>query len=357
MDIINKKTIVILENISNVIDYQPADIQRLLDNKHVEYLVNDQIQEYSKYNQFSILQSITCADYENKRYILDGQHRISAFKKLRELNYSMNQYIPLIIYKTTSIEELKSYYIRINKHHPVNPLEVSELWFQYGKTFCVWFSKEFSQYVKNTETSCNCPNINLREMMEYIKRMKVFERLHNILNISDSNIIIKKLTDAIIEVNNYLIEYAVNISKFQLSSDFKKKLGKCLTKNNSHPCYLGIWRQFEWIELCVYILTNNKNIMDIDLSNFCIERKKINKSLRYDVWKKRNDFSMEGTCFVCNNVLHFENMECGHIIPHVYGGIISSNNLEPICKMCNRDMGVMNLNEYKYILFNNEKTL
>ncbi len=42
-------------------------------------------------------------------------------------------------------------------------------------------------------------------------------------------------------------------------------------------------------------------------------------------------------------------MECGHIVAHALGGEITFNNLQPTCKTCNRDMGVMNLNEYKLL--------
>jgi hypothetical protein len=44
-----------------------------------------------------MLQSITCADFENKRYILDGQHRIHAFYILKtKHNIELNQLIPII---------------------------------------------------------------------------------------------------------------------------------------------------------------------------------------------------------------------------------------------------------------------
>jgi hypothetical protein len=352
MEISKSKTSVIIDSISNIIHYQPCNIQRLLNTEHVERLVNDQIKEFQNHSMFSIVQSITCADLNGKRYILDGQHRIAAFKILRDMNYPMNQMIPLVIYHTEALDELKDYYVRINKHHPINPLEITDMWFKYGKTFCTWFAKEFNGYVKNSEKSCNAPNINLRELMEYIKRLNVFERLHTILEnaMSNEDNLLESLTNRIVELNDYMIKYSEYIKKLQLTSDFKKKLDKCSNKNTLNPCYLGIWRQYEWIEICIYLIQNNTNVESIDLSNFCNNRTKITKYERYNVWEKRNGKLMEGSCYVCNNYLLFENMECGHIIPHVYRGASTLDNLEPICKMCNRDMGIMNLNEYKSII-------
>ena len=113
------------------------------------------------------------------------------------------------------------------------------------------------------------------------------------------------------------------------------------------PCFLGIWRQYEWVELCLYSLENNLSFNDINLSHFCVSRPKIPKKTKNDVWNKRNKNNLEGKCFCCNEILHYDNMECGHIIPFCKGGDINIENLEPICKNCNRDMGIVNLFEYK----------
>ena len=347
MDIHKPKTSIVIENILNVIKYQPANIQRLLNDEHVDYLVNDQIEEYKKNGMFSILQSITCGDLNNKRYILDGQHRIAAFKHLHNLNYPLDQNIPLIIYHTNSLEELKYYYKRINKHHPINPLEISDTWFKYGKQFCVWLKNQFGEYIKNTNKTCNCPNINLREVMIYIKKRNVFQRLNDIMLDDD---LLHVFQRSILSINDYLKQNVEVLRKLQFTSDFKRKIEKCYTKNEDNPCFLGIWRQFEWIEIAIYLIKHNVKVNDINLSLFSNERIKIPKTVRNDVWKKRNGNVMEGVCFVCNNSLIFDNMECGHIVPHVCYGQITVDNLEPICKTCNRDMGIMNLNEYKSIL-------
>jgi hypothetical protein len=45
-------------------------------------------------------------------------------------------------------------------------------------------------------------------------------------------------------------------------------------------------------------------------------------------------------------------MECYNKVVHVLGGDSTINNLLPCCKTCNRDMGIMNLYEYKKLLLN-----
>lgn len=342
MDIIVSKTLVTIESIKNVVQYQPSDIQRMLNTDHVDALVKDQKMEFERYGQFSMLQSITCADYDGKRYILDGQHRIAAFKRLHMDNYPLEQNLPLVIYTVSSLDELKEYYVRINKHHPINPLEISDAWFKYGKNFCSWLCKEYSGYIKNHEGTSHCPHINLNELMIYIKNKKVFERIPNSMEIIN-------LINKIKTLNSYFEKNINTIRQFQFSQEFEKRFEKCIKKDLFHPCFLGVWRQFEWLEIALYLLNTDRPIDSLSFSMFHNVRAKIPKILRCDVWKKRNSSSLEGTCFVCNNILCYENMECGHIIPHVYGGTVSLENLEPICKTCNRDMGIMNLYDYKNI--------
>lgn len=339
------KTTVVMIPIYEVIQYQPANIQRLLNEDYIDYLVVDQKEEFSTNNQFSILQSITCGDLDNKRYVLDGQHRIQAFKRLQQEGYPLTQYIPIILYKTNSEEELKRYYIRINQNHPVNPLELTDLWFKYGKEFCNQFDKLFHSYMKTSK--CNCPNINIKEMMVYVKDRSVFERINAT---TTSNNLIELLIHQIRELNSYIWQNYNHMIQFQLNQDYANKLKRCYEKNKTNPCFLGLWRQYEWLEICVHLITHKQDVHSIRLGDFGNQRSKIPKVLRYAVWQKRNSTNMEGKCFVCNKELCYENMECGHIVPHVYNGEVSLENLEPICKMCNRDMGAMNLHEYKLVL-------
>lgn len=341
------KTSVVLLPIHNVINYQPANIQRLLNEEYIDYIVVDQKQEYNLNKQFSIVQSITCGDLNGRRYVLDGQHRLEAFKRLHQEGFPLEQYIPVILYNTHSEEELKSYYIRINQNHPINPLELTDLWFKYGKDFCNRFDKMFHTYMKASK--CHCPNINMKEMMIYVKDRNVFERVNTVVA---ANEIITTIINKIEELNNFIKQNYNNMISYQLDKDHSNKLKKCFEKCQSNPCYLGIWRQFEWLEICVYLISNKVHISNIRLGDFGNTRLKIPRVLRNAVWQKRNSTNMVGVCFVCENELCYENMECGHIIPHIYNGNVSLENLEPICKVCNRDMGAMNLHEYKKVLKN-----
>ena len=346
MEIVRNKSYVIMENINSVLDYQVADIQRLLNEEYIVELMSDQREEYKQHGQFSVLQSITCADFQGRRYILDGQHRVEMFRRLKKEHYPLYQCIPVVIYNTVSMDEIVDYYRRINKNNPINPLEISDMWFNYGKELCSWLVKLFPSYCKTSANNCICPHISMVSLVEYLKQFKVFER------VLDCCQDIRPLKTAIHTLNNYIAARYHDFMKYGMSQEFSKRCAKCLKKSPSAPCFLGMWRRFEWIEICLYMINTGVQVENVNLLNFTHEREKIPKSLRTQVWRKRNGNLMEAACYVCAAPLCYENMECGHVIPFAYNGTIDITNLEPICKVCNRDMGIMHLNEYKKLLHN-----
>lgn len=348
MDIVVNKSYVNMENINSVLDYQVADIQRLLNEEYILELLEDQRKEYNKHRHFSVLQSITCADFKGKRYILDGQHRVEMFRRLKREHYPLYQYIPVVIYNTSSMEEMVEYYRRINRNNPVNPLEISDMWFNYGKELCSWLVKLFPSYCKTSANNCMSPHISMHAMVEYLKQYRVFER---VLERSDGILLLKQ---NIVALNDYITIRYNEFMKFGMSPEFSKRCAKCAKKCPTKPCFLGMWRRFEWIEICLYMIATSTTVDNVDLYKFARERDKIPKTLRTQVWNKRNGNTLEGGCYVCNRELCYENMECGHVVPFAYNGSVELENLEPICKTCNRDMGIMHLNEYKKLI-NNSK--
>ena len=276
-------------------------------------------------------------------FVLDGQHRIEMFKKLKEKNHDFSKIsIPVVIYNIDTLDELKSYYERINKHHPINPLQLNTSEWIYGKPFFEWFSKKFPKYISNSK-QCRCPNFNMDDIMSHFERFKIIEKIDNIHNFISN----------IDNLNNYILKNKDTlVVNAQGCKDLSMNFEKCIRKSQLNPCVLGIWRNYQWIELALYMSSENENWINTKLDIFSKERPKISQDLRLDVWNKRNrniynEDHHRGKCFCCSDELKYSNMECGHIVPHVKGGSIDLNNLEPICRGCNTQMGIMNLNEFK----------
>ena len=77
-------------------------------------------------------------------------------------------------------------------------------------------------------------------------------------------------------------------------------------------------------------------------------KKTIPKTLKNNVWDlyigKEKGI---GECFTCHKEIDSKHFECGHVIADSDGGDITIENLRPVCSLCNKSMGTMNMNIFK----------
>jgi 5-methylcytosine-specific restriction endonuclease McrA len=77
-------------------------------------------------------------------------------------------------------------------------------------------------------------------------------------------------------------------------------------------------------------------------------KEKIPAAVKQAVW---NTYVGEGNgignCYCCrNSVISQGNFACGHIKAEKNGGLVSIDNLRPICTKCNSSMGTMDMEEF-----------
>jgi 5-methylcytosine-specific restriction endonuclease McrA len=78
------------------------------------------------------------------------------------------------------------------------------------------------------------------------------------------------------------------------------------------------------------------------------KRKGIPKSVRDQSWNRwiGPECGM-APCYCCReNIISKSGFECGHVVPDVFGGKSSVENLRPICLPCNRSMGVSDMRSF-----------
>lgn len=338
------KTCIVLEPVSRLLNARIPRLQRCIDKQHVESMVNDQRKEYDAHNCFSMVQSITLGVLGNDRFLLDGQHRITAYAELQKLGYPVHESIvPVIIYQASSKEELSEYYNRINQNMPIHPFEQDDAWADIGKTFVLLFQDAYGKYMKSTK-HCRCPHISCDELKTHLMARNLDNQL------ARTNKSVYDFWNAVVELN----EYMKNKASLQMCPKMQKRLRDCeekATKLGIDVCYLGAWRHFEWLDIAMYMLDHPNSTCSISAMTSAQSRKRIPAAIREQVWKKHNKNTCdEGECFVCSDPLRFAHMECGHIVAHALGGSTSVDNMMPICKTCNRDMGIMNLMHYKSLV-------
>lgn len=80
----------------------------------------------------------------------------------------------------------------------------------------------------------------------------------------------------------------------------------------------------------------------------CKKKIKIPSKVRLDVWNTYIGAQMaQHRCICCKKVtIKQTEFEVGHVISEKNGGTLEINNLRPICSVCNKSMGCMNMVEF-----------
>ena len=83
------------------------------------------------------------------------------------------------------------------------------------------------------------------------------------------------------------------------------------------------------------------------------KRKSLCSKLRIQVWETYIGQKTKGVCFCCHDKInpirpfsYSNTFQAGHIISHANGGKDSIENLIPICRDCNMNMGAENWDDY-----------
>ena len=319
-----------------------GEIQRKIDIDHLNELIQYQKNYYKKYNEFIFPNPIILCKINDKFAVIDGQHRIQCIKTLfNEYNIDFN--IMLSIITIDNINEYDELFLSVNLNKPVVLFKNITDWKTVGKYIEEYFLKNYNIYNKNSENP-RIPHINFQNMLKYINENNIIEKC----NLNKDEFI-----NEIIELNNYYS--GINgLSKFtEYIQNYSTLLNKCKEKQPNNPLYLGIYKNFEWIESIVYKINNKLQYHQMNHISLKYNHIKIKKPLKKLVWTSFNDKSLEGKCYVCSRNIDYDTFECGHIISVFKGGTTTLTNLKPICSSCNKDMGVHNLEEYKSS-FNNE---
>jgi hypothetical protein len=340
-----KKTDCILSKEINI-----PDIQRNLDLKHVNEIYNFENEYYLLHNEYCLHGSISIAINNNDiKYLIDGQHRCAAYLKLT--NDYPERHIKLTIDyyyfngndndNDNNNNSLNQIYKMVNEHKENFIVKCSIDKYKILNDIEKFFLNNFNDYIKSSSKP-HKPYFNL----EFIKNELLESNIIDILNITNSDQLINK----IINLNKY---YST------IKNDTFKKWGikniltiKQKINDKSNKYYLGIYTD-EWIYRLIDMHQSNKNANQIEhlVMDF---RVLINKALRRKVWSsyignltlENGNVLFNGKCYCCKELVSYDDFECGHVEPVTRGGKTELENLRPICRSCNRDMGTMNLEEF-----------
>jgi hypothetical protein len=327
--------------------------QRIESDIHLESIYNGIINYYNTYNKIFIPNIIILGKIEtislNKYIIIDGQHRIKCLEKIyNEFGNKLDDFkLRCDIYKFKDLESARLLYNIINNNKKV------ELYYGDINSYIIpeiqrFIKNKWGIYCKETNNPKNL-NINLDKLCKKIELSSIIEKIYE--NNKDKTIDQLKdlIINRILKLNDFYSKQSDSKLKEWGLEIFKYK--NILHENNF---YLGLYRNYEWIDKLDY----NQDIEPFENLNHSsnkIKRNYIPQVIRDKIWEKYNNNLTKGKCYCCEKDIKNNDHECGHIISLKNGGSNDIDNFAPICRMCNLDMGIMNLEEYKkYINFYNK---
>ena len=332
---ISRKTVKASELIKSKNKFRLPECQRNLDSEQVNNMLSYQTSYFQKYNEYFFPTPIVIGILEDNYYIIDGQHRYECISYL--YNESNDFLVPVSVINISNMEELDEMYSKINSNKPVPIINDFQEW----KNFTKFIEKELLDNCRDYLSTSNkpqMPNVNSNKIIGYLNDNKIGEKIG-----FDYKLFISEMW----KLNVYISRtYETSVAPyFKSNTNISKYITKSRAKNNDNPFFLGIYKKMEWIEFIVKSITDKINYTDMNLTPKDM-RVKIKKPTRTAVWKKR--FSgINGNCYVCNEIISYDNFDCGHITSVFNLGNTEVSNLEPICSSCNINMGINNLDIYK----------
>ena len=309
--------------------------QRMIEDDHVQSIVDYQQELYEKTGKYDFSMGTISIGHVldiNQKTIIDGQHRYLACKKLVEQYGAEFELIIAEITVKTTPEAFEIHKL-INHSRPVS---IYGLFDEHNtiKATVEHFSKKYKKYFSRS-IHPHKPNLNSEKIGTDLKNSGIVKRL----NLTDSDLLIELLENLNAFYGRHINEKCI---EWGITPSVKNKFDEVT------PCfYLGAWDPRQFLHTILVSQITGQDFRQMKHKIIRNERKNIPYSLRINIWNTYIGKSIrEGKCYVCDEDINLEAFECGHNISVHNGGKNTIQNLRPICGMCNKSMGSVNMDDW-----------
>ena len=157
------------------IEFIKPECQRAVDTEQVNTIFSFQEKHFKSHNCFFFTNPITIAEFENKKYIIDGQHRL---KCICLLNHKYHPFDVLVsILHIENKKEIDEKYIAINQNKPVPLPDNINDWKKFTRHIDEYMQSKYSCYFSKSERP-QLPNFNKEKMLKYINDHNIPEKIN-----------------------------------------------------------------------------------------------------------------------------------------------------------------------------------
>ncbi len=317
------------------LDIQKPEIQRILENDKVDSIIEYQLNFYKNngYFNFGVSGPINIHRLGEKILLVDGQHRYKALERLyKEYYHDIEFFVETVL--VDSLNRLKENYLMINKN---TPLPDFTRFSPENKTSIEEVAEEFQFDYKSIwskgVTRSKRPFLNFNTFQEAIGY--IFENT----NIKASG-----------EVKKIISDYNNRLSKWDFTSFPPKTSLAMYNKAKECKIYLGLYPtidedyRYEWAKKIVEEQTGK--IIKKKVKKH--KKEKIPKKVKNDSWDRYIGSELgEAKCICCRvSKIKSKDFIAGHIISEKNGGLVTVDNILPVCSLCNSSMATQNMDEF-----------
>ena len=305
--------------------------QRIRDDDKVKEIVNYQMEQLKSIGwcNFMGLINIHYCSETSEMYLVDGQHRYEAIRKINETN---NIPVTFEVISVKSMDDVKQNYKLINKNTPLPdfPENIDK---NIPEDVAKYFKMTYPNIWSKTSRGRR-PNIYFnyfQEALGYLVEQLDIKDKETLINFVD-------------ERNNSLSKWPQeNYPDCKIISEMMVK--KCI----ECKFYLGLYKhvsddfRYGWVKDIIHHKTGR-----VYKKSSAIKKKTISKTLKNTIWDKNVGKKKRSAYCICcvNELIKVENFDAGHIISEHDGGKTNDTNLLPICSTCNKSMGIMNMGSF-----------
>jgi hypothetical protein len=303
---------------------ETPDIKRSLNKNRINEIYTSMLKIYEKDEEPYVPSPITICETKNEIYIIDGNHRFNAYKKLlNDNNYDVKTYVSVI--KIDKIDEIEVIFNQLNNSVSVEkmPKGIRINQITHIKTY---FMEKYTFFFRG---SLNPHRPFVSETIFGETLGKIVERFPKMNH--------KTIISKIEEYNKDRSTKNENFFKKKTTSI--KSIRNAMEKSNTKGgFYIGL-SGIEWPEMLLTFFEIKKG------QRFLNVRKKVPPPLRSAVWEKFIQEKENAKCPFCKEHISPENFEVGHDLTVSKGGGYDINNLFPICGKCNKIMSTDSFKE------------
>lgn len=311
------------------------DIQRTLNADVADKIYQSEKEYYDVRGSYLVPHCISICTIagDSTEYLIDGQHRLLAYKRLSADFVERPLMVRVDNYTVATTADIDKLYESVNTctPNPVSTLGLDK--YKILNTIKSYFLTGFPDYISKSR-SPNTPNINVDVIIEWIEGCQLVEK---------TKLSADKICEYITLINKWYADHSTaHHSKWHVTA---QALHNIRVKPNQ--LFLGLFKS-QWVdrllEVCMHA---DINIMKVRKHHTAAWRPHITSTLRSKVWGKHGNCMDARPCFCCGEEISCHAFHCGHIIPVAHFGTTTLDNLEAICERCNINMACMNLYEYK----------